>query len=148
MRVLLIITILGLFLWSCSTTKKSETSFSDKEQLAFNAKENDTVKIANDSLEYQIIILEPGFNFWLNSIARPKGYYDKNFLENRNRLLVLEWNNRVQQPQLFDPNIYLLPIDYNYNIDYGYDVNYKLYNFFIYFQRKYKQRLTGFVPRI
>ena len=33
-------------------------------------------------------------------------------------------------------------------IDYGYDVNYKLYNYFIYFQLTYKQQLTGFIPRI
>ncbi|MGJ8739147.1 MAG: DUF6146 family protein, partial [Zobellia laminariae] len=30
----------------------------------------------------------------------------------------------------------------------GYEVNYKLYNYFIYFQRKYNQRLGPFVPRI
>ncbi|XLS27526.1 DUF6146 family protein [Flavobacteriaceae bacterium M23B6Z8] len=147
MRSIVAFLLFGLLIWGCSSNTKND-SVSDKERLAFNSKTNDTVRIANDSLEYQIIILEPGFNFWLNSIARPKGYYNQNFLENRNRLLVLEWNNRVQQPQLFDPNLYILPIDYNYNIDYGYDVNYQLYNFFIYFQRKYNQRLTGFVPRI
>lgn len=147
MRSLVVFVFFGFFIWSCSSGTKKD-SISDQERQAFNSKTNDTIKITNDSLEYQIIILEPGFNFWLQSIARPEGYYNKNFLENRNRLLVLEWNNRVQQPQLFDPNLYILPIDYNYNIDYGYDVNYKLYNFFIYFQRKYNQRLTGFVPRI
>ncbi|WP_340198706.1 DUF6146 family protein [Ascidiimonas sp. W6] len=147
MRSFLLFFLLGLFLWGCSTSQSNDT-ISEKERRAFNSTTKDTIKITNDSLEYEIIIFEPGFNFWLNSVARPKGYYNQNFLENRNRLLVLEWNNRVRQPQLFDPNLYILPIDYNYNIDYGYDVNYKLYYYFVYFQRKYNQRLTGFVPRI
>ena len=41
---------------------------------------NDTVRIANDSLEYEIIIIEPGYNAFLNSIARPEGYYSQNYL--------------------------------------------------------------------
>ena len=41
-----------------------------------------------------------------------------------------------------------MQIDYQAHIDYGYEVNYKLYNYFIYFQIQYKQRLAGFVPRI
>ncbi len=144
MRYLITIIILaGLLVWSCGPIKSSN------EEVVFNDKGNDTVRIANDSLEYEIVILEPGFNFWLKSIAQPEGYYNKNFLENRNRLLVIEWNNRVQQPQLFNPNLYILPINYSNNVDYGYEVNYILYNYFIYFQRKYNQRLIpGLVPRI
>jgi len=52
------------------------------------------------------------------------------------------------QPQRFDPNLYELQIDYQQGIDYGYEVNYKLYNYFIYFQLTYKQRLGPFIPRI
>lgn len=33
--------------------------------------EEDIVRIANDDLEYEITIIEPGFNAWLLSIARP-----------------------------------------------------------------------------
>ena len=62
--------------------------------------------------------------------------------------MVMNWNNRVVQPQLWNPNLYELPIDYDPSIDYGYEVNYKLYNYFIYFQRKYNQRLGPFIPRI
>ncbi len=42
-----------------------------------------------------------------------------------------------------NPNLYELQIDYQSNIDYGYDVNYKLYNYFVYFQNRYKQNLLG-----
>lgn len=108
----------------------------------------DTVRIANDKIEYEIIIIEPGFNGWLVSTARPEGYYSQSFLESRNLIYVMEWNRRVNNALQFDPNLYELQIDYRQGIDYGYEVNYKLYNYFIYFQRRYKQRLAGFVPRI
>jgi len=130
-------------IYSCKTSyKKTTTSIED------NLKAQDTVRIANDELEYEILIIEPGFNFWLASIAKPEGYYSQSFLEGRNQLFVSEWNNRVLQPQRYDPRLYELSIDYNPSIDYGYEVNYKLYNYFIYFQLHYKQQLTGFVPRI
>ena len=130
-------------IYSCKTSyKKTTTSIED------NLKAQDTVRIANDELEYEILIIEPGFNFWLESRAKPEGYYSQSFLEGRNQLFVSEWNNRVLQPQRYDPRLYELSIDYNPSIDYGYEVNYKLYNYFIYFQLHYKQQLTGFVPRI
>ncbi|RMZ50550.1 hypothetical protein EB822_07680 [Flavobacteriaceae bacterium PRS1] len=130
-------------IYSCKTSyKKTTTSIED------NLKAQDTVRIANDELEYEILIIEPGFNFWLQSTAKPEGYYSQSFLEGRNQLFVSEWNNRVLHPQRYDPRLYELSIDYNPSIDYGYEVNYKLYNYFIYFQLHYKQQLTGFVPRI
>jgi len=113
-----------------------------------NIPEEDIVRIANDDIEYEIIIIEPGFNAWLQSIARPEGYYSQNYMETRNIQWVLEWNRRVLQPFQFDPNLYQLQIDYQPQIDYGYEVNYKLFNYLVYFQMTYKQRLGGFMPRI
>jgi hypothetical protein len=141
---LLVIVVVGI---SCGSTKEAIT-VSDDEKLAFNKQEGDTIKIASDDIEYEIIIIEPGFNFWLQSIAKPEGYYTQSFLESRNNIYVIEWNQRVLQPQRYDPGLYELQIDYSSNIDYGYEVNYKLYNYFIYFQRKYNQRLGPFLPRI
>ncbi|WP_027136800.1 DUF6146 family protein [Gaetbulibacter saemankumensis] len=144
-----IIYILGLIglMVSCNTPKSTSTASNKTERLA-NQKVSDTVTISNDSLEYEIIIIEPGFNAWLLSRAQPEGYYSQQFLENRNYIYVTEWNQRVMQPQRYNPNLYELPIDYQPNIDYGYEVNYKLYNYFIYFQLTYNQRLGPFVPRI
>ena len=45
-------------------------------------------------------------------------------------------------------SLYELRIDYDTRTDYGYEVNYKLYNYFVYFQMKYKQQLSTFIPRI
>ena len=138
---------IGLLVFSCGTSRELP-EVSEAEKNVFAQQEGDTVRIANEETEYEIIIIDPGFNLWLQSIARPEGYYSQSFLENRNQFLVLEWNQRVLQPSRFNPNLYMLQIDYQPDIDYGYEVNYKLYNYFIYFQRKYRQRLGPFIPRI
>lgn len=147
MKNYIYILIICGFIIGCNTSK-STTLNKKKAERELASVNNDTVTIANDELEYQIIIIEPGFNFWLASRAKPEGFYSQQFLENRNYLYVLEWNNRVLQPQQFNPNLYEMQIDYQHGIDYGYEVNYKLYNYFIYFQLTYKQRLGAFVPRI
>lgn len=138
-----ILLLVGL-LMSCNTSNKVVRSSNDMVHVS----EQDTVRIANDDVEYEIIIIEPGFNSWLLSTARPEGYYSKTYLESRNWQFVVEWNNRVMQPLRYDPNLYQLRIDYDPAVDYGYEVNYKLYNYFIYFQLTYNQRLAGYVPRI
>lgn len=107
---------------------------------------NDTIRIANDSLEYEVIIIDPGFNVWLASRAFPRGYLAQTYMENKNNFYITEWNNRVLQPQRFSPNLYEMSIDYDRSIDYGYEVNYLIYNYMIYFQNTYNQKLFGFVP--
>ncbi len=129
--ILFIFSITTLFFLSCSTNTLNK-KISVKEE---------PVVIKNDSLEYEIIIIDPGFNSYLNSIARPSGYYTQNYLEVRNRFYVPLWNLRVNNPTRFNPNIYENIIDYDSNIDYGYDVNYKLFNYFEFAQHKYRMRL-------
>ena len=110
--------------------------------------QSDTVHISSDESDYEIVIIEPGFNAWLYGTARTRGFYSQQFLETRNAIFVQEWNIRNLQPLTFDPNLYELRIDYDTRTDYGYEVNYLLYNYFIYFQLTYKQRLASFIPRI
>ncbi|WP_300439832.1 DUF6146 family protein [Christiangramia sp.] len=137
MKNILHIALLALFVYSCgSSGGKNLPSQKDR-----NAK-NDTVRIANDSLEYEIIIIEPGFNLFLNSIARPRGYYSQPYLENKNQFLVTEYNQRVNQPFAYNPDLYINQINYDPSIDYGYEVNYLLYNYFVFFSRHYNQRFS------
>lgn len=139
--------LIPVLLAACTSVKENLT-ISDQEKEILNSKDQQEVTIADEETEYEIIIIEPGFYAWLNSIARPEGYYSQNFLENRNQIYVMNWNQRVLNPTAFNPNLYELQINYDPNIDYGYEVNYKLYNYFIFFQRKYNQRLGPFFPRI
>lgn len=134
MKNFIYIVILGLFVYSCGSTRDRNLGDSQVNE--------DTVRIANDSLEYEIIIIEPGFNLFINSIARPEGYYSQQYLENKNRFLVSEFNQRVSQPQNYNPDLYLQEINYNPSIDYGYEVNYLLYNYFVFFSRHYNQKFS------
>ena len=146
MKQLIIICILLSFCLSCKPVNQNQkVEISEKSE---NQKFSDTVSIASDKVEYEIVVIEPGFYNWLYGTARPEGYYSQKFLESRNRILVLNWNLRVMQPQQFDPQLYMFRIDYEDNIDYGYKLNYVLYNYFVFFQMKHKQRLGPFIPRI
>lgn len=120
---------------SCDSSRKMIDS-------SESVSENDTVRIANDSLEYEILIIEPGFYGWL-ATQRPRGYYEQDFLERKNQQFVSEWNRRVQNWQQYDGRLYELEINYQFNIDYGYEVNYLLYNYFLYFMQEYNQRFPG-----
>ncbi len=137
MKHFLYILLMGVFIYSCGPTR-------DRSLEPGNGQitENDTVRIANDSLEYEIIIIDPGFAYFLASQARPEGYYSQYYLENKNRFLVTEYNQRVNQPFRYDPDIYVQEIQYDPSIDYGYEVNYKLYYYFVYLSRRYNQRFS------
>lgn len=126
---------------ACSTAKKTVNG-----PVNNNVAVNDTVRIANDSLEYEVIIIDNGFSTWLASRALPRNYYSQSYLENKNQQYVTEWNNRVLQPQRYNPNLYEMTINYEPTINYGYEVNYLIYNYMIYFQNTYKQKLGGYVP--
>ncbi len=136
MKNLFYICLLGLFIYSCSSTRDRQLSPGD------NVGQNDTVRIANDSLEYEITIIDPGFSYFLNAVAHPEGYHSLSYLENKNRFLVNDYNQRVRLPLHYDPKIYEMEINYEPNTDYGYEVNYKLYNYFVYLSRKYNQRFS------
>jgi hypothetical protein len=104
---------------------------------------SDTIKISNPEMGYDIVIIEQGFNIWLETQAKPKFYFNQKSLENKNQRLVREWNARVLNPSQYKSDLYEMQINYQSGIDYGYDLNYKLYNYFIFFQNKYKQNLLG-----
>ena len=137
--------IVLLLIASCKSYNNNQTIDNDNENSLVKS---DTVIISSDESDYEIIIIEPGFNSWLLSRARPEGFHSQQWLESRNVLLVQAWNQRVMQPSMYDPMLYELRIDYDSRTDYGYEVNYKLYNYFLYFQITYNQRLTSFLPRI
>jgi len=137
LKSLHILFILALLIIGCNATKKLTPFKAENNQ---NEQAYDTIEIVNDSLEYKIIILEIGFNAWL-ATQRPRGYYAQTFLENKNRILVTEYNSRVNEPSRYNPQLYPFRIDYNSRTDYGYEVNYLLYHYFLFFQQKYNQNL-------
>lgn len=137
--IFIIIAFFGL-LFSCNSNKVITEN--DHPKL-----ESDTVTIANDEIEYEVTIIDPGFKSWFNSNARPRSFYTQSYLEARNSVWVTEWNRRVLLPQQYNPNWYEMQINYNLGTDYGFEVNYMIYNYLVYFQLTNNQRLGGFTPR-
>ena len=125
-----------LFLICCCSQTKPIVAKANSE----TTNQKDTIRIANDSLQYEVVIIEPGFNAWLTT-QKPRNYYSLQYLENHNIRFVTQWNKRVAQPYQYDPNLYEMRIDYFSTTDYGYEVNYLLYHYFMYFQSRYKERL-------
>ena len=128
--------VLSIFVYACGSSPKNIKTKNSTEK-------EEPVVIANDSLEYEIIIIDIGFTNYLNTVAQPRGFYSQKFLEIRNRVWVAMWNQRVQSPNLYNPSIYENIINYSGNIDYGYEVNYLLFNYFVFAQRKYNMNLGG-----
>jgi hypothetical protein len=136
-----ILALIFILFLSCNSTK----SFVSSPEKNLTVK-NDTIRIANDSLQYEVIIIDPGFSTWLAGRAYPRGYHSQSYMENKNNFYVTEWNNRVLQPQRYNPSLYEMSINYEQNVNYGYEVNYLIYNYMIYFQNTFKQNLYGYVP--
>ncbi len=129
--IIVVIMIIG-----CNSSKVTSGS----DEIVPTETKMDTIRIENEELEYEIIIIESGFDSWLIT-QKPMWYYSNNTLRIKNNFYVIEWNQRVTQPFLYNPALYEQLIDYNQNIDYGIEVNYKLYQYFQYFQKKYRQKL-------
>ena len=123
--------LVSIFIISCGSypTKNSSTI---KEE---------PVVISNEKLQYEIIIIDIGFTAYLQTVAKPMNFYSQTYLQNKNRIYVQVWNNRVRNPQQFNTNIYENIIEYKPNVDYGLEVNYKLYWYFKFAEQKYNMRL-------
>lgn len=143
MRNLVALIFIMASIISCKTKPLNDTA--NKEANAKVVK-GDTIKIANEEVEYEVTIIDAGFSSWLYSRALPRNYYSLSYLESKNQWYVQEWNNRVLQPQRYDPNLYEMQINYSPSIHYGYEVNYLIYNYMVYFQNTYNQQLFGRVP--
>jgi hypothetical protein len=133
MKHFISILFIVVLIFSCDSGKSAMSGETPNPEV-----KNDTIHISNPDLEYEIIIIEPGFDTWLIT-QKPRGFYSLNYLENKNRLFTIEYNNRVHDPR-YSKRIYTQEIYYDPNIRYGLEVNYLLYNYFIYFKGKYKQR--------
>lgn len=132
MKTLFYCVAIGLLIAACSSTTKTATKDGNPKQ--------EVVRIANDSLEYEIIIMDIGFETYLNTIAKPMNFYSQEYYETKNRFYVTEWNIRAQNPLRYRSDIYENQIDYDFNVDYGLEVNYKLYNYFKFVEHKYRQQ--------
>ena len=103
----------------------------------YSQKNKDRVKvkpdtIAVDSVKYELIVLDPGFDSWLLT-KPPENFYSNDYYRLKNIFYVTEWNYRYDNPFKFG-NMYDTRIDYDQFTDYGLDLNYRLYYYFLFFE--------------
>lgn len=97
----------------------------------------DTLKA--DSIEYKLIVFDPGFDSWL--VTKPSmNYYSNDYYRIKNKFYVTEWNYRYSLPLKFGSR-YDSRIEYDPAIDYGLELNYRLYYYFLYFEEKNHTKL-------
>lgn len=86
-----------------------------------------------DSLEYELIIIDAGFQPWLDMHRKPIWYYSNDYLAAMNYQYVIAWNEKARDPFLLQNRAdspFMMEIDYRPTIDYGIELNYKLYHYF------------------
>lgn len=134
MKNIFYLLVIGLLIFSCSSSKKATTNNQTKN------KTEAAVKIEKDSVEYELLVFDVGFDTYLSKIQWPMNYYSQNYYEIKNRLYVTEWNIRVLDPFNYDPLIYEEEINYDFKVDYGLELNFKLYYYFKYIEDTYNQK--------
>jgi len=110
---------LMLFIFSCAAPVKS---------LRPPASNVIDLTRQNDDEEYELIVLDPGFDNWFMTTWNVGKDRSVNYYQNWNRQYVTAWNYRASNPHTsayFDTLI-----NYDPSIDYGIDLERKLYYYF------------------
>ncbi|KOH47144.1 hypothetical protein NC99_00440 [Sunxiuqinia dokdonensis] len=98
-----------------------------------------------DSVSYELIVLDPGFESWFITYSRPSWYHSQSYYENWNQQYVNAWNYH----SIWRRNSQLLEgqINYEPRIDYGLEINHKLFYYFQYVERVLKIPIIENGPR-
>lgn len=127
MKHLLFILVAFFALVACS----SYSSFNQPEIVNDNTSELATNELA-DSTEYELLILDIGFENWFVTRNMPATARTNSYYKNWNHRYVTEWNIKHSQGHpYFENHIYYDPFE-----DYGFDINYKLYHYFQFVEEK------------
>ena len=134
-KVILIL-ILPLLIFSCATQREINSNGSGRLIL------RDTSQV-KDSLEYELIVFDPGFDFWLSSNSFQKNQYSNAYLQSMNNLYVAEWNRRYSLGSRLIESY----IDYSPFNEYDFELNYKLFMYFKYFEESNRIKLLPYRSR-
>ena len=125
MKKILLAVIIILILAACATQKRTaRVTISNGEPEV------------TDSIEYALIILDPGFEAWFLTQARPMWYHSQSYLESWNRQYVAAWNTKAMTGRT--GRYFETYIDYQPHIDYGLELNHKLFYYFQYVEKRLK----------
>ncbi len=125
------LTIIMVLIFSCGVTRREVKDFPTGRMVI---KDTSAVK---DSTEYELIVFDPGFDYWLASKSFYKHMYSNEYLQSINYQYAIEWNRRYSSG---DRSIESY-IDYNPSTKYDFEFNYKLFMYFLYFEESNKVTL-------
>ena len=123
-NIVIIILLSVIFVISCGVSQ------SDKMSGRIGLKHDVANIELKDSLEYELIIVDSGFDSWFFKNDNMRSQYGNTYLQNRNSVCANTWN-RLYMAGDRRVESYL---DYNALVDYGFEFNYKLFMYFKYFE--------------
>jgi hypothetical protein len=129
--LILLVVVLLIVASSCGSQKSSSGSVAQKVEVKTDAE---------DSIEYELIVFDPGFEIYLLTVPYSKNFYSNAYYRNWNIQYSTEWNIRYRNPLTYG-SFYESEIPYDASIDYGLDFNYRLYHYFRYVEKEYNIKL-------
>jgi len=123
----ILIGILALILWTCSPVKEASKTSAVMTQSSL------------DSTEYDIIIIDPGFDQWYLLNYSPSKDRLNDYYRIKNLIAVGNWNEYYRSGRYI--NIIDSYLDYRPEVEYGIELNRKLFWYFKYLKSKYRIRL-------
>ncbi len=124
------ILLLAVFFISCGTTRRANGSKPGVIDI------RDTTSL-EDSTQYELIVFDPGFDFWYQGRAFTKNQYTNEYLRSWNHLYSQEWNRRYSTGDRLI-NSY---VEYDMLTDYDFEFNFKLFMYFKYFEETNRIKL-------
>lgn len=95
-----------------------------------------------DGEEYELIIIDSGFDRWFSMNRRPVNYHSLTYYEQQNARYAQVWNERVNQQGAYRRADYPFEsyVNYDPTENYGLELNYKLFYYFKYIEDVYGRR--------
>lgn len=108
--------------------------------------EGDNTRIEeNDSTEYELIVLEVGFDPWYIMQNQPSKYRSIEYYKHWNIRYVSEWNYNVSRP--WHSDIFRDLINYDANEEYPFELEHKLFYYFMFVENELKIPIITGGPR-
>lgn len=119
----LLIVTLGVFFYGCAYQGNAPIRISEN------------IKPESNDEKHELIVLDPGFETWFLTNAKPVSYHSLHFYETQNSQYVSAWN------AIFNSSGGRGPIqnriEYDRNENYGLEVNHKLYWYFKFVESRF-----------
>lgn len=111
------------------------------------AQKSTTPKITGkDSTQYELIVLDPGFESWYTLKNSPALSRNKAYYHNWNVQYVQAWNNKVMSSH--HSGIFGNRIDYDFNVDYPFEIEHKLFYYFQYVEQVLHIQILEYGPPV